>query len=76
MILFGVLSLRGKISFSLPFALHQFRCRIGRGLLAQVLLHPEMDRHNHGNNGYGAEHQNRKQNLDHHRDSGYQNRQR
>jgi hypothetical protein len=33
-----------------------------------------MDCHNDGNDGYGAEHQNRKQNLDHHRVSGYQNR--
>jgi hypothetical protein len=35
-----------------------------------------MDRHNDGNDGNGAEHQNRKQNLNHHRDSGYQTRER
>ena len=67
---------QGKFSFGPPFGLHQFRCGIGRWLFAKMLLHPEMDRHNYSNDGYGAEHQNRKQNLDHHRESGYQNRQR
>ncbi len=46
-----------------------------RRFSAQMLLHPEVDRQNHGDDGYGAQHQNRKQNLDHHRDSGYQNEQ-
>ena len=36
-------------------------------------LHPKVNRQNHGDDGGGAEHQNRKQNLHHHRDSGYQN---
>jgi hypothetical protein len=36
-------------------------------------LHPKVNRQNHGDDGGGAKHQNRKQNLHHHRDSGYQN---
>jgi hypothetical protein len=58
------------------FFLGQFRYGIGGRFLAKVLFHPEMDRHNDGNDGNGAEHQNRKQNLNHHRDSGYQTRER
>ena len=69
----GVLSNWGKLNLDVPFGLHYFRCGIGRRLLAKMLLYPEMDRRHYGNDGYGAEHQNRKQNLNHHRDSGYQN---
>ena len=56
------------------FLLGQFRYGIGGRFLAKVLFHPKMDRHNDRNDGNGAEHQNRKQNLNHHRDSGYQTR--
>jgi hypothetical protein len=42
-------------------------------LLAQVPLHPEVNSQNDGDDGYGANHQNRKQNLHHHGSSGYQN---
>jgi hypothetical protein len=74
MIFLYVVNRQGRLSLDSSFGLHCFRCRIDWWLLAKVLLHPEMDCHNDGNNGYGAEHQNRKQNLDHHRVSGYQNR--
>jgi hypothetical protein len=60
------------VSVASRFILVQFRYRIGRRFLAKMLFHPEMDRHNDGNDGNGAEHQNRKQNLNHHRSSGYQ----
>jgi hypothetical protein len=42
-------------------------------MLAKMPLHPEVNRQNHGDDGGGAKHQNRKQNLHHHRDSAYQN---
>jgi hypothetical protein len=74
MILLGVLDRQGSFGIRSLFAASQFRCRIRRGLLAKVLLHPEVDRHNHSDYGKGAEHQYRKQNLHHHRISGYQNR--
>jgi hypothetical protein len=44
-----------------------------RGLLAKVPLYAEVNRQNHGDNGYGAQHQNRKENFNYHRKSGYQN---
>jgi hypothetical protein len=71
MILLSVIHLQISIPTRLVF--RQFWSRIGGWFLAKVLFHPEMDRHNDGNDGNGAEHQNRKQNLNHHRDSGYQN---
>ncbi len=36
-------------------------------------LYAEVNRQNHGDNGYSAEHQNRKENFDYHRASAYQN---
>ena len=42
-------------------------------LLAQMPFHPKVNRQDDGDNGHGAYHQNRKQNLHHHGDSGYQN---
>jgi hypothetical protein len=36
-------------------------------------LYAEVNRQNHGDDGCGAKHQNRKENFDYHRDSGYQN---
>ncbi len=51
----------------------RFRCAARLGLVAKMPLHPKVNRQNHGDDGGGAEHQNRKQNLHHHRDSGYQN---
>ncbi len=33
-------------------------------------LHAEVNRQNYGYDGYSAEHQNRKENFDYHRDSG------
>ena len=35
-------------------------------------LNPKVNRQHHGDNGYGAQHQNRKENPDDHRDLGYQ----
>lgn len=46
--------------------------RIGRGLLAKVPLDAEMYRQNHGDNGHGAQHQDREENFNYHRDLGYQ----
>jgi hypothetical protein len=66
----GLDSLR---SLALPLRLVRFRCRGGMGLLAQMSLHPEVNSQNDGDDGYGAKHQNRKQNLHHHGNSGYQN---
>jgi hypothetical protein len=36
-------------------------------------LDAEVNRQNDGDNGCGAQHQNRKENFDYHRESGYQN---
>ncbi len=36
-------------------------------------LNAEVNRQNHGDDGYSAKHQNRKENFDYHRESGYQN---
>jgi hypothetical protein len=47
--------------------------RADRGLLAKVPLYAEVNRQNHGDNGCGAQHQNRKENFNYHRKSGYQN---
>ena len=35
-------------------------------------LNPKVNRQHHGDNGYGAQHQNREENPDDHRDLGYQ----
>jgi hypothetical protein len=49
-----------------------FGCRIGRRLLAKVPLDAEMYRQAYGDNGRGAQHQDREENFDYHRDLGYQ----
>jgi hypothetical protein len=41
-----------------------------RCFTSQVPLDPEMNAQNYSDYGYGAEHQNRKKNFDHHRHSG------
>jgi hypothetical protein len=48
------------------------RRRIGCRLLAKVPLDAEMYRQNDGDNGHGAEHQDREENFNYHRDLGYQ----
>ena len=69
MILF--LNFRGRLTWS--FRLSRFLGMSGMGLLPQVPFHPEVNSQNDGDDGYGANHQNRKQNLHHHGISGYQN---
>ncbi len=71
MILFLLLNFRGRLA--LPLCLVRFRRGSGMGLLAQVPLHPEVNSQNDGDDGCSAKHQNRKQNLHHHGNSGYQN---
>ncbi len=71
----GALRRPREFSFGWFLGSPQCRCGTDRWFFAKMFLHPEMDCHNHSNDGKGAQHQNRKQNLDHHRDSGYQNRQ-
>jgi hypothetical protein len=51
-----------------PIRFGQGRCRPGSR--AEMPLHAEVNRQNYGYDGYGAEHQNRKENFDYHRDSG------
>lgn len=47
--------------------------RIGRRLLAKVPLDAEMYRRDDGDNGHGAQHQDREENFNYHRNLGYQN---
>ena len=46
--------------------------RIGRRLLAKMPLDAEMYRQDDGDNGRGAQHQDREENFNYHRDLGYQ----
>ena len=52
---------------------NHLRRRIGAWLLAKVPLDAEMYRQNDRDNGHGAEHQDREENFNYHRDLGYQN---
>ena len=52
---------------------NNLRRRTGRRLLAKMPLDAEMYRHDDGDNGRGAQHQDREENFDYHRDLGYQN---
>ncbi len=45
----------------------------GSRILLKMPLHSKVNRQNHGDDGYSAKHQNRKENFDYHRESGYQN---
>jgi len=45
---------------------------LGAALLAKVPLDAEMYRQAHGDNGRGAQHQDREENFDYHRNLGYQ----
>jgi hypothetical protein len=51
---------------------NNLRRRDGRSLLAKVPLDAEMYRQNHGDNGRSAQHQDREENFDRHRNLGYQ----
>src|SRR5215471_5538269 len=71
MILVLLFRFRGKLAW--PCWRRRFRRMSRMGLLAQMPFHPEMNSQNDGDDGHGANHQNRKQNLHHHGISGYQN---
>ena len=68
-----LLVLKSRGTLVLPLIRTRFRGRSGLRLLAQMPLHPEVNSQNDGDDGCGAKHQNRKQNLHHHGISGYQN---
>lgn len=71
MIIDLLLNSRGRLA--LPFRRPRFRSMSGMSLPPQMPFHPEVNSQNDGDDGYGANHQNRKQNLHHHGNSGYQN---
>jgi len=73
MILFQILDRLRNLDSTLLLTRRRYGSGTGSWLPAKMPFHPEVNRQDHGDDGGGAEHQNRKQNLHHHRDSGYQN---